>query len=292
MLKVRRVCNLEIIKARNMGFCFGVKRAVNKADRAIKEIKNNGIYMLGEIIHNPQVIKEFTEKGVKIVNEVTQVPYNAYLISRAHGISLHEKKIAESRNIKLIDTTCPYVKKLHEITKLLRKENYHIAIFGDLDHPEIKSLLSYNTNNTAVIQSIDEIKDFLLEGNKKVALVSQTTKNTNDFNKIAIKMIDKVEELRIFRTICNSTTLRQSAVSELAKKVDIIIVVGGLNSANTARLAQISKKIGIKTYHIESENNIEEAWFKGIQKIGVTSGASTPDYVTESVIRRIKKIPQ
>jgi len=273
-----------------MGFCFGVKRAVNKAEKIINEINNENIYMLGEIIHNPQVIHEYIKKGVKIVQDVSEVPPNKYLITRAHGISLYEKEIAKQNNIKLIDTTCPYVKKLHNITGFLKKENYHIIIFGDCNHPEIRSLLSYNNINTVVIQSVVDINDCYFPDKSKVALVSQTTKNTEDFKEIINNIIDKVDELRIFNTICRATSLRQNATNELAKEADVMIVVGGLNSANTTRLAEISKRRGVDTYHIESDNEIKEDWFKGKQKVGITSGASTPDYITESVINKIKKL--
>jgi 4-hydroxy-3-methylbut-2-en-1-yl diphosphate reductase len=283
---------LEIFKAQNIGFCFGVKRAINKANQLLKEIQNDNIYMLGEIIHNPQVISEFESKGVHIVQDVSQVPFHKYLITRAHGISYHERQLAKKHDLKLIDTTCPYVKKLHQITDLLRKENYQIIIFGDTNHPEIKSLLSYNNVNAKVFQSIDDIKDYSFSDKSKIGLISQTTKDKEEFKQIISKIFENVEELRIFNTICKATSLRQNSTRKLAKKVDLMIVVGGLNSANTTRLAQLSKKIGVDTHHIETAQEIKKNWFKEKNKIGITSGASTPDYITESVINRIKKIFQ
>ncbi|MFW5804519.1 MAG: 4-hydroxy-3-methylbut-2-enyl diphosphate reductase [bacterium] len=283
---------MEIFKAKNIGFCFGVKRAINKANQLLKETTNDNIYMLGEIIHNPQVIIEFESKGVHIVQDVSQVPFHKYLITRAHGISHHERQLAKKRDIKLIDTTCPYVKKLHQITDLLRKENYQIIIFGDTNHPEIKSLLSYNNVNAKVFQSINDIKDYSFSDKSKIGLISQTTKDKEEFKQIISKIFENLEELRIFNTICKATSLRQNSTRKLAKKVDLMIVVGGLNSANTTRLAQLSKKIGVDTYHIETAQEIKKTWFKKKNKIGITSGASTPDYITESVINRIKKIFQ
>jgi len=248
--------------------------------------------MLGEIIHNPQVISEFESKGVHVVQDVSQVPFHKYLITRAHGISYHERQLAKQHDIKLIDTTCPYVKKLHQIADLLRKENYQIIVFGDINHPEIKSLLSYNNVNAKVFQTIDDIKDYSFRDKSKIGLISQTTKDKDEFKQIIAKIFENVEELRIFNTICRATSSRQNSTKKLAKKVDLMIVVGGLNSANTTRLAQLSKKIGVETYHIETAKEIKKTWFKEKNKIGITSGASTPDYITESVINRIKKLFQ
>jgi 4-hydroxy-3-methylbut-2-enyl diphosphate reductase len=280
---------LQIIRANNTGFCFGVKRAINKANKLIKEVNNEEIYMLGEIIHNPQVIKEFKEKGVQIVNEVSQVPYKKYLITRAHGISSYDKDIAQKRNIKLIDTTCPYVKKLHQLISILNKENYQIIIFGDINHPEIKSLLSYNNIDAKVFQSYKDIKSSCFAFKNKVGLISQTTKDKEDYKKLINEIFENVEELRVYNTICKATSLRQYSTRELAKRVDMMIVVGGLNSANTTRLAKISERVGVETYHIENEKDIKKIYFKGKKKIGITSGASTPDYITESIINQIKK---
>jgi (E)-4-hydroxy-3-methyl-but-2-enyl pyrophosphate reductase len=281
---------LEILRAKNIGFCFGVKRAINKANKVIKEINNEEIYMLGEIIHNPQVIKEFKKKGIRIVDEVSQVPSKKYLITRAHGISTYEIEIAKQNNIRLIDTTCPYVKKLHQIASLLNKENYQIIVFGDIIHPEIKSLLSYVNANVKVFQSYSDIKNCTFRYKSKVGIISQTTKDKNEFKRIINEIIENVDELRVFNTICKATSLRQKSTRELAMQVDLMIVVGGLNSANTTRLAQLSQREGVKTYHIESEEEIKKAWFKGIDKVGITSGASTPDYITEKVINKIKRL--
>lgn len=281
---------MEIIKANNIGYCFGVRRAIDKANRLLGQIKDDNIYMLGEIIHNPLVIKEFEAKGVKIVKEVSQVPYHKYMITRAHGISYNDLKAARERKIKLIDTTCPYVKKLHQIAKLLRKNDYQIIIFGDEKHPEIKSLLSYENEDAIVLKSVDDLDNCIFNYKTKVGLISQTTKDMNEYKKVINKVIENIEELRVFNTICKATRLRQNSTRKLAKVVDLMIVVGGLNSANTTRLAQLSRKIGVDTFHIESEKELKNDWFKGKHKVGISSGASTPDYITENVINKIKEL--
>lgn len=284
---------MEILKTRDIGFCFGVRRAIKKAEQAIANLPANDIYMLGEIIHNPQVIKNFKKKGINLVQEITEVPPHKYLISRAHGIAKSESKYAKSHDIRLIDTTCPYVKRLQKLAILLKREKYQIIVFGDINHPEIKSLLSYIDNKALVVSSLGHLKNNK-EGqiSKKVGLLSQTTKDIGQFNKIGKEILVHAEELRIYNTICKATTLRQQATQELAKKVDLMVVIGGLNSANTCRLAFLSAKTGIDTYHIQEEKELANKWFKNKKKIGITSGTSTPDEVTDKVILEIKRIAE
>lgn len=282
---------MKIIKAEDIGFCFGVRRAIKKADQAINTLPTYDIYMLGEIIHNPQVIGKFIKKGIHIVNEIYQVPPEKYLITRAHGISKEEEEYAKKNNIILIDTTCPYVKKLHKIAISLQKDNYRIFILGDIDHPEIQSLLSYIEYKAVIIRSGNDFKKYADEKFfKKIGLLSQTTKNIDEFNKIIQTVFNYSDELRVYNTICKATKHRQEATKDLATKVDLMIVIGGFKSANTNRLTNLSKKMGVETYHIEHESQLKPNWFKNKRKIGITSGTSTPDYINESIIKKIGQI--
>ncbi len=281
---------MKIIKAQEMGFCFGVRRAIRRAEHAINIIPASDIYMLGEIIHNPQVTKKFKEKGITVVEEISEVPSHKYLITRAHGVSKNEKSYAKKHNIRLIDTTCPYVKKLHQIAFSLKNEGYQIVIFGDAGHPEIRSLLSYINNKALVIQSTQKIKSQKHNFVNKIGLLSQTTKDIKQLYKIIKELFKYTEELRIFNTICKATRLRQEATEKLAKTVDLMLIIGGLNSANTNRLAYLSKKIGVETHHIEDEKQLNSNWFKDKERIGITSGASTPDYITKKIILEIEKL--
>ena len=283
---------MEILQTKGIGFCFGVRRAIKRAEKAISTLPINDIYMLGEIIHNPQVIDKFNKKGIHIVQDISQVPHHKYLITRAHGITKSEEQYSQQGNIKLIDTTCPYVKKLHQIANLLNKEKYQIMILGDIIHPEIKSLLSYIDNQAIVIQSVEDLLGKPYQFSKKIGILSQTTKDIEQYKQIIKEIFSYVEELRVFNTICKATRLRQQATQELSKIVDIMIVIGGLNSANTARLAYLSKIIGTETYHIENEKQLDERWFIGKNRIGITTGTSTPDYITSQVIKEIKRLTQ
>ncbi len=277
---------MKIILSKKMGFCFGVKKSVNLAKNALKARRDN-LYMLGSIINNPQVIEYFTKKGIKIADNLDEVPEESTVITRAHGISPTMLKQAYQKKLSVVDTTCPYVKKVQKIAKNIKEKNYFIVIYGDKKHPEILSLLDTVQNNALVINSISEIEKITVK--EKICFISQTTKNIYDFNKLSVALLNKAEELRIFNTICKSTTERQKSALELAKQVDVMLVIGGKESANTTRLAEIGKNQGVKTYHIETKSQIKYKWFHHVDKVGITSGASTPDWVTNEVIDKLKE---
>jgi len=277
---------LKIILSKKMGFCFGVKKSVNLAKNTLIERKDN-LYMFGSIINNPQVIEYFKKKGVKVVDDLNEVPEESTVITRAHGISPTMLNKAYQKKISIIDTTCPYVRKVQKIARYLYEEDYFIVIYGDKKHPEILSLLDIVKNNALVVNSISELKKINIK--KKIGFISQTTKNIYDFYKLSAVLLKKADESRIFNTICKSTTERQKSVLELAKEVDVVLVIGGKESANTTRLAEISKNQGVKTYHIETKNQLKYKCFHPEDKVGITSGASTPDWVTSEVIDKLKK---
>ena len=277
---------MRIILSKKMGFCFGVKKSVSLAKDTLKEKKDKP-YMLGSIINNPQVIEYFAKEGVKMVDSLDEVPEESTIITRAHGISPIILNQAYQKKIKIVDTTCPYVKKVQKIAQYLYKKDYFIVIYGDKKHPEILSLMDTVQGNALVIKSISEAEEITTK--QKIGLISQTTKNIYDFYKLSLTLLNKAEELRVFNTICKSTMERQKGVLELAKKVDVMLVIGGKKSANTNRLAEISENQGIKTYHIETKNQLKYKWFQPENKVGITSGASTPDWVTNEVIDKLKE---
>ena len=277
---------MKIILSKKMGFCFGVKKSVDLAKNALKEKKDN-LYMLGSIINNPQVIKYFTKEGVKLVDNLDEIPEESTVITRAHGISPKMLKKAYQKKLSVVDTTCPYVKKVQKIAQYLHKKNYFIVVYGDKKHPEVLSLLDTIQNDALVINSIADTEKMITK--KKIAFISQTTKNIYNFYELASALLNKTEELRIYNTICKSTMERQKSVLELSNEVDVMLVIGGKESANTTRLAEISKKQGVKTYHIETKNQLKYKWFHPEDKVGITSGASTPDWITNEVIDKLKE---
>jgi 4-hydroxy-3-methylbut-2-enyl diphosphate reductase len=265
--------------SKHSGFCFGVNRAIEKINR----INKNGVYVFGKLIHNPQVVEELEQKGVKIVEDINKINKGKVVIT-AHGVSDNIIAKLKNKNVKIIDTTCPYVKKVHTITKDLEKKGYKIVILGDKEHTEVKGIIG-NLKNYLVINNTNEINN--INPNEKIALVSQTTQSLRKFNNISAKLKFKVRDIKIINTICSATIERQNSAKELAKKADLMLVIGGYNSANTRRLYEICNNITESKY-IETAADLKPEWFKGKEKIGITAGASTPDKIIRDVIERIK----
>ncbi len=277
---------MEILVAKSAGFCYGVKRAIKMAKSTLVDKKVN-CYSLGPIIHNPIVVRDLEKEGLKVVEHVEDVK-KGVLVIRSHGISKEENNyLKDSPEISVIDTTCPFVTKSRKYLNNLLKEGYEIFFLGDKDHPEVKGLLSYIDNKAFVFKDPSEIK---LRSFKKVGLISQTTQRFELLKKAADKILKHAEELRIFNTICKTTSVRQKEAQMLAKKVDLMLILGGKNSANTKKLYEICKLTLEKSYHIESVGDIKMEWFEGVERVGITAGASTPkEHITE-VINFLKDI--
>jgi len=273
---------METVKSEHSSFCFGVKRAI---DRVMKEIerKSHAIYTLGPIIHNPQIVSMLKEKGVIPVDDVTDIS-DGTVVFRTHGIKKEEEEYIQKRGMESIDVTCPFVKRVRKRAMYLKKHGYQVVIIGDKNHPEVKSVLSYLDNDGIVLQLPTSIKE------KKIGVVSQTTQDKETFFNIVRGLIEGVEELRVYNTICHSTEIRQDEAAILASKVDLMLIVGGKNSSNTAKLYNVVKRVQQNSYHIETEKDIMPGWFSGINKIGITGGASTPDHILDIVERRVKNL--
>lgn len=274
----------NIKTAEKSGFCFGVKRAILLAEKTAGSKKK--VYTLGPIIHNPQEVKRLEKQGIKALKDPKRVKEGT-IILRTHGIPLQlHNKIAENKKIKIIDATCPFVKRAQDIVKELSGKEGTIILVGEKVHPEVVALLSYCNGKCIVIENLKEAKRLKIQGN--LSIVSQTTQTPQNFDSI-VKYLKKRYKVQVYNTICKATFDRQQSAEKLAKKVDLMIVVGGKNSGNTTRLYQICKD-KTKTYHIETVEDIKESWFKNKKKIGITAGASTPDWIVEKVKERIKDI--
>jgi 4-hydroxy-3-methylbut-2-enyl diphosphate reductase len=271
---------MNIRLAEESGFCFGVKKALDRIN-AISDKKN--VYVLGKLIHNPQVINNLKKEGIKFVDSIDDIKEGTLVIS-AHGASDNVIWEIKGKGLKMIDTTCPLVKNVHNITKNLEEQGYRVIIFGDKEHTEVKGIKG-NLKDPIIINSVSEL-DELKEG--KYALVSQTTQDVVEFNEISEKLKNKVTDLVISDTICSATKARQENAKKLAKEVEFMIVVGGYNSANTRRLKDICGEI-IETKHIENSDELCKEWFDGKENIGITAGASTPENVVKDVIDRVKE---
>lgn len=268
---------MKIICAENMGFCFGVKRALDMV------LKERNAYTLGQLIHNPQVVELLDKKGIKVVNSINEIN-NRTLIITAHGTSKSIVEKAKKKGLRIIDTTCPFVKKVHGLAGEFDEKGYKIILLGDKEHQEVKGTAS-NAKDVTTINSAEEARKLKFD---KACFLSQTTQSLEKFSEITDVLKKNIPNLKVFNTICNATKKRQDSALKLAKKVDLMIVVGGYNSANTKMLSQICSKI-IETKHIETAEELDNIWFNGKNLLGLTAGASTPDWVIKRVKDRIEK---
>jgi 4-hydroxy-3-methylbut-2-enyl diphosphate reductase len=277
---------LQIYITKSAGFCFGVKRAINVAEKCSTGSASR-IYTLGPIIHNPQVVKRLEESNVYARDELEDIDSGTVII-RSHGVRLEEFKSAEEKGLKIIDATCPFVKKAQDLVSMLTMDGYSVVVVGKKEHPEVKGLISYGAQGIRVVESPDELKE--MPRVKKIGIVAQTTIPMSKLEAVVSFCLKRATELKVFNTICNATSIRQEESVELAKRVDLMIVAGGRNSANTRRLAEICRSIQPRIHHVEVAEEIDEEWFAGVKSVGVTSGASTPNWIIEEVIERIEKI--
>lgn len=275
---------MEIVIAKRAGFCFGVKRAIEIAF-AITGKKQEGIYTFGPIIHNPQVIESLRLKGIEPTEDLENDDIRV-LIIRTHGIPLNLMERAVRQGYEIVDTTCPFVKKAQHYAKLLCNDGYQVIILGDRDHPEVKGLMSYAGENVMVVRGADELSDL----KSRVGIVVQTTQPVDGLKRLVGKVLEQSKEIKVYNTICNSTALRLRETEEMARSVDIMIVVGGKNSANTTQLANLCSSLSVVTYHVETADELKKEWFEGAQKVGISAGASTPDWIIQEVEERIKDI--
>jgi 4-hydroxy-3-methylbut-2-enyl diphosphate reductase len=277
---------LKIYIADHAGFCFGVKRAVEIAENTLSQLdQDEKIYSLGPLVHNPQVVEKFNKKGLKVIDNTEELD-NGKVIIRSHGISGNLQKRLEDKNLELIDGTCPYVKAVHNKVKSYHEKGYKIVIIGDKNHPEVIGINGWCNDEGIVINSEEEANN--MPNYDKICVVSQTTNTQEKFQKLSDIVSKKGKEVKIFNTICNATYQRQSACEELAKKVDVMIVIGGYHSSNTNKLAEISRKYCNNVYHVETPDELPLHEIAKFNTVGITAGASTPDWIIEEVIKTLE----
>lgn len=265
---------------------MGVKRAVELVFKTAHTYQDKQIFTLGPIIHNPQVLHLLEKQGVNIINTPEEAPPGSVVVIRAHGVPPQIKERLLSRQVTVVDATCPRVIKVQQIIRQYFQKGYQIIIIGEKAHPEVKGLMGYADNLAWVANNEEEVK--ALPEAQQVLVVAQTTQNEVLFKQLATMIKNRYPEVKVFNTVCNSTHERQEEVRHLAKKVEAFVVVGGKMSGNTRRLAQIAREAGIKTYHIETEAELNPAEIKTYRTIGVTAGASTPYWLIRRVIFRLE----
>lgn len=281
---IRVVDSLEVILADYLGFCYGVKRAIKIARE--NAAPDGSACTLGPIIHNPQMVERLKDEGVGTIDCLDDLKRGKVII-RSHGVGPETYEKAEAMGLECVDATCPHVKKAQLSAKELAEEGRFVVIVGEKEHPEVHSIVQWAGGNVAVIETVAEVAS--VPNASRLGIISQTTFSGERFREIVSALLDKSRDIRVMRTICTATDQRQRAARELASKVDVMLVIGGKNSANTTRLAQLCAKI-CRTYHIETAEELQPAWFDNIEKIGITAGASTPDWIIKEVYKKCQRI--
>lgn len=277
---------MEIIIADNAGFCFGVKRAVDMTTNELKNSEGN-VYSLGPLIHNQQAVKEFEKRGLKTIDDIDGNK-DGKVVIRSHGVSKAVISRMEELKLDILDSTCPYVKSVHKRVEEFQNQGYNIVIIGDSNHPEVIGINGWCDDKAFIVSSVEEAIN--LPNMDKVCIVSQTTNTQDKFQALSKIIESKGNEVQIFNTICNATNLRQESCKDLSQKVDAMIVIGGYHSSNTNKLVEVSKKYCNHVYHIETVDELPLQELLKFNKIGITAGASTPDWIIKEVVETMDNI--
>ena len=277
---------MKIILAKSSGYCFGVRDAVNAAYDVSKQ--HGEVYMLGDIVHNENVVKDLEKEGVKVVESLEDIPEDKPVLFRAHGTSKEVWEEAEDKKMNIIDATCPLVHDIHREVKELHAEGRKIIIIGDHGHDEVVGIAS-QVDNAIIISSIEEAEK--LRKTKKAGIVSQSTQAIENVQDIINILMTKVVDLRFINTICFPTKRNHQQIKELSIITDMIIIIGSFTSANSKRLTELSLERNKNTYQVTNATEIDSSWFKNnINSVGISAGASTPDWIISSVIEKVKEL--
>lgn len=277
---------MRVVVAPHAGFCFGVRRAIEMARRAVAE--GRPVYSLGPLIHNRQAVENLRRQGLTPVEDPDDVPDGARVMIRTHGAGRDVYESLHARGLEIIDATCPFVTRAHDAARRFHEEGYQVLVLGDREHPESQGIVQQTDGEAIIVSEPEEIEGLSLSA--RVAVVCQTTQRRENLLALVEAVLPRVQELRVANTICDATAQRQQASAELARAADVMIVVGGYHSANTRRLAEICAAAGTPTHHVEVAEELQPDWFTGADVVGITAGASTPDDVLRAVAQRVLEI--
>ncbi len=278
--------DVEIIVAKHMGFCGGVKRAVEMA-RSTAESSAGPVYTWGPLIHNPQVVGKLQDAGVQVAEELEDMAGEAFVVS-AYGVEHSVLDTAKAKGMRIVDATCPVVIRAHSLSFKLVEEGYQLVVVGDHGHPEMVTLKEALGDKVTIVHTREEAAQVKLRG--RIAVMSQTTQSQENFRQIVGDLALRTKELRVVNTLCPAITVRQEEAEVMVEEVDALVVIGGHHSANTTRLAEIGRTRELPTYHIEVPEEVDPAWFSGVRKVGLMSGASTPEWIIAEVLQRLEHI--
>jgi 4-hydroxy-3-methylbut-2-enyl diphosphate reductase len=282
-----RIGSPAIVVARYAGYCYGVERALRIAEESGAELAPP-IYTLGPLIHNPSVVARLARRGIAAIDDLDQIEHGTVIV-RTHGVDPEVVAAARARGLAVIDATCPFVNVAHEKADMLREQGYVPVILGERDHPEVVGLLAWAGPKAIVVEDADELRLADVRG-KRVGVVVQTTQTRDNLARLVSRLAPAARETLVFNTICDATGKRQAAAQQLARGVDVVIVVGGRNSANTTRLASLCRVIQPRTWHIETAAELDGSWLAGARRVGVTAGASTPEDEIDAAVARIREL--
>ncbi len=280
---------MQVTKAKELGFCMGVRRAVDMMEAAADEL--GPMTSLGSTVHNPQVVSKLRDRGIEVIATLEAIDARPVAIT-AHGVGPQVLRDLEARGAQIVDTTCPIVTRAQQWAKKLTDEGFGVIVFGDPEHKEVRGILGWANGKIVTMRSESELDAPLPDWMpSRIGILSQTTETEGHFASFVQRLLtvqmDRISELRVINTLCNATTSQQAATHELAQNVDLMIVVGGRESANTRHLAEVAREQGVETYHVEGASEIEAAWLAGRENVGVAAGASTPDAVIDDVVARL-----
>lgn len=278
---------MKVELAEHAGFCFGVRRALKLVEDNLEHL-TKPVKMYGALVHNEEVVKMLKRKGVELISDINQAKEGTVIIT-AHGISPKIKERIYNKKIEVLDTTCPRVAHIHDIVSRLKRENRINLIYGDKNHQEVKGIRGAAGSESKIFSDIAGASKLHISDRNKYGLVAQTTQDQEKFKKVKKRIKERIEDIKIHDTICNTTSWRQQEVKKMAGNKDVMMIIGSRFSANTCRLYQISKKINPETYLIQTYRNIKKNWFHNRDKVGVTAGASTPDWVIREVMETLEK---
>ena len=276
---------MKILLAKNAGYCFGVRDAVDMAYDTAKE--HGDVYMLGHIVHNENVVNDLDKAGAKVVDSLDKVPDGRPVLLRAHGTHVDTWKEAKQKNMNIVDATCPLVRDIHDEIKQLEADGRKIIIIGDHGHDEVVGIASQVKNPMIVATPEEAVK---LRKTKRAGVVSQSTQTIENVQEIVNILMNKVVDLRFINTICFPTKRNQEQIKELSEKCDVMFVIGSFTSANSKRLTDLSKERNKRSYQVTCALDINEKWLEDCNVVGISAGASTPDNIIEEVLERIKEI--
>lgn len=281
---------MRVELAKTAGFCFGVERAVNLV--YTESEKSSGVYTFGPIIHNEEVVSDLESKGVKVINTVEEISSleKSTVIIRSHGVSKHIYDIISAKGLKIVDATCPFVRKIHKIVTKQCEEGRDIIIIGNNSHPEVEGIKGWCNRDVTVIENEVEALSFNKSIDSKFCIVSQTTFNRKKFDELVEIITKKGYDIVVLNTICNATADRQEEARGLAKRSDAMIVIGGKQSSNTQKLYKICKEECENTYYIQKLDDLDLNQFKSYSCIGITAGASTPNNIIKEVYTQCQKL--